>query len=84
MSEFTWTGNAKVMFDESLKAAPLPFRNVTKKGLTNGLTKVVGDGGEVHEEDVVRAIKETTPAPFIGIGLKAVAPFLSDPTLLDR
>lgn len=84
MAEFNWTENSKTVFEESLKAAPMPFRGVTKKGLLGGLTKIVGDGGDVREEDIVRAIKESTPAPFVGIGLKAVTPFLTDPSILER
>lgn len=83
MAEFTWTGNSQQMWDASLKAAPAPFRAVTKKGLTKGLTKIVGEGGTVREEDVVRVIKEATPAPFVATGLKAVTPFLTDPSILD-
>ncbi len=71
------------MFDESLKAAPMPFRSVTKKSLTKGLTKIVGEGGDVREEDVVRVIKESTPAPFVAQGLKAIEPFLTDPSILE-
>jgi len=83
MAEFNWTENSKTVFDESLKAAPMPFRSVTKKGLTKGLTSIVGDGGDVREEDVVRAIRESTPAPFVAMGLKAVEPFLTDSSILD-
>ena len=84
MAEFTWLENSKTVFDESLKAAPMPFRGVTKKGLDKGLTKLVGDGGDVREADVVRAIRESTPAPFVAMGLKAIEPFLTDSSILDR
>ncbi len=84
MAEFNWTENSKTVFDESLKAAPMPFRAVTKKGLLGGLTKIVGEGGDVREEDIIRAIRESTPAPFVATGLKAVAPFLTDPSILER
>ena len=84
MTDFTWTENSRTVFDESLKAAPMPFRGVTKKGLLKGLTKIVGEGGDVREEDVVRAIKDSTPAPFVAQGLKAIEPFLTDSSILDR
>jgi len=83
MAEFTWTENSKTVFEESLKAAPMPFRGVTKKSLTKALTAAVGDGGDVREQDVVRVIREATPAPFVAQGLKAIQPFLTDPSILD-
>jgi hypothetical protein len=83
MAEFNWLENSKVVFDESLKAAPGPFRGVSKKNLEKGLTKIVGEGGDVREADIVRAIKETTPAPFLALGLKTIGPHLTDPSILD-
>jgi hypothetical protein len=84
MAEFNWTENSKAVFDESVKAAPMPFRGVTKKSLTKALTNVVGDGGDVHEADIVRVIKEATPAPFVAQGLKAIEPLLTDASILDQ
>ena len=84
MTELNWTENSKTVFEESLKAAPMPFRGATKKGLMKGLTKLVGEGGDVREEDVVRAIRETTPAPFVAQGLKAIEPFVTDSSILER
>jgi hypothetical protein len=83
MTDFTWTENSRTVFDEGVKAAPGPFRAVTQRSLLKGLTKLVGDGGEVHEADVVRAIKQNSPAPFIPMGMKAIAPFLTDRSALD-
>jgi len=84
MAEFNWLENSETVFEASLKAAPLPFRKVTKSSLTKGLTKEVGDGGDVHEADVVKVIKDNSPAPFIAMGLKAIEPFLTDPSLLEQ
>jgi hypothetical protein len=84
MTEFHWTENAEAVFEASLKAAPMGFRGVGRTGLEKGLAKVVGEGGEVHEADVVRAIRESTPAPFIGMGLKAAKPLMTDPSILDE
>jgi hypothetical protein len=83
MAEFNWLENSEKVFEESLKAAPMPFRKVTKSSLTKGLTKIVGDGGDVHEADVVKAIKDNSPAPFIGMGMKAIEPYLTDPSILE-
>lgn len=84
MPEFNWTENSKTVFEESLKAAPMPFRGVTKKSFVKGLTKMVGEGGDVREEHVVKVIKETSPAPFVAQGLKAIEPHLTDPSILDN
>jgi hypothetical protein len=84
MTEFNWLENSKQVFEESLKAAPLPFRKVTKSSLTKGLTKVVGEGGDVHEADVVKAIKDNSPAPFIGMGMKAIEPYVTDRSILEN
>jgi hypothetical protein len=84
MAEFNWMENSRTVFDESVKAAPAPFRSVTKKSLTKGLTKHVGDGGDVHEVDVVQVIRECSPAPFIPQGLKAIEPYLTDRSILEN
>lgn len=84
MSEFHWTENSKAVFDACLKTAPPGFRAVTEKNLVNALTKSVGDGGEVSEKDVVRVMREATPAPFLAQGLRAVEPYLTDPSALER
>jgi hypothetical protein len=84
MAEFNWLENSEKVFEESLKAAPLPFRKVTKSSLTKGLTKEVGEGGDVHEADVVKVIKANSPAPFIGMGLKAIEPYLTDRSILEN
>ncbi len=84
MTEINWTENSQLVFDESLKAAPMPFRGISKKNLLKGLTKVVGEGGDVREADVVKVIKESSPAPFVAQGLDAIKPFLTDPSVLDQ
>jgi hypothetical protein len=83
MADFNWTENSEAAFEAALKAAPMAFRSIGKKNLTKGLVKVVGDGGDVREVDVVRVIKETSPAPFVSMGLKAIEPHLTDPSILD-
>jgi hypothetical protein len=83
VADFNWTENSKAVFDEAVKTAPMAFRGVTKKSFTKGLTKEVGEGGDVSEADVVKVIKATSPAPFVGQGLKAITPLLSDPSIQD-
>lgn len=83
MAELNWTENSAAVFEAALKAAPAPFRGVTKKNLLKSLTKAVGEGGDVHEADIVKVMKATTPAPFVAQGLKAIEPFLTDPSILE-
>jgi hypothetical protein len=83
MSDFNWLENSQTVFEEGLKAAPAPFRNATRKGLLKGLAKVVGEGGDVREADLVKAMKDSTPAPFKAQGMKAIEPFLTDPSILN-
>jgi hypothetical protein len=74
MAELNWTENSQTMFEEGLKVTPGAFRSIGRKNLMKGLTSIVGEGGDVHEDDVVRAIREFTPKPFVAMGLKAVEP----------
>ncbi|MFN8167322.1 MAG: hypothetical protein U0S36_00915 [Candidatus Nanopelagicales bacterium] len=74
MAELSWTENSQTMFEEGLKVTPAPFRRIGRTNLLKGLTSIVGEGGEVHEDDVVRAIREFTPKPFVAMGLTAVEP----------
>jgi len=84
MTEFNWTENSRTIFEEFVKAAPMGFGSVTKRGVLSGLTNVVGEGGDVREEDIVQAIKDRTPAPFKAQGLKAIEPFVTDSSILDN
>ena len=83
MADLNWLENSEKVFEEGLKAAPMPFRGISKKNLMKALTQEVGEGGDVHEADIVKVMKESTPAPFIGQGMAAIKPHLSDPSLLD-
>jgi hypothetical protein len=84
MADFDWTENSQAVFDAALQAAPLPFKSVSKRNLVKGLVALVGDGGVVREEDVVKAIKLNSPAPFIDMGMKAIRPVVTDPSILDK
>ena len=66
MTEFNWLENSEKVFEESLKAAPLPFRKVTKSSLTKGLTKEVGEGGEVREAGVESGLLEVVGTEWPG------------------
>ena len=62
---------------------PFPFRNNTRNGLDELLMERFGEDEEITEAKLVAVIKEHTPAAFLGMGMKAIAPLLTDPSLAD-
>jgi hypothetical protein len=83
MTTLNFTGNAEAIYKKSIAATPLPFRGTTKNGLTQLLLDRFGEDGEIDEAAIVAIIKEHTPRPFLGRGMKAIAPLLSDPSLAE-
>ena len=83
MAKLNFTENAEAIFDKSVSATPLPFRKTTKNGLTELLLEKYGEEGEISEAGIVEVIKEHTPKPFLGRGMKAIAPLVSDPSLVE-
>ena len=83
MPNFNWVENAEAIYKKSISATPFPFRNNTKNGLNQLLMEKFGEDEEIDEAKIVAVIKENTPAAFLGLGMKAIAPLLSDPDLAD-
>ncbi len=83
MTKLNFTENAEAIYDKSISATPLLFRHYTRKGLTALLLEKYGEDGEITEAGIVEVIKEHTPKPFLGLGMKAIAPLLSDPSLAE-
>lgn len=83
MPDFNWVENAEAIYEKSISATPFPFRNTTKTGLNELLMEKFGEDQEINEAGIVAVIKENTPAAFLGLGMKAIAPLLSDPSLAD-
>jgi hypothetical protein len=81
--EFKWVENAQAVYEKSISATPFPFRKSTQKGLDQLLMDNFGEGKEITEAMLVAVIKEHTPAAFLGLGMKAIAPLLTDPSLAD-
>lgn len=73
MADFDFQGNSKALFDTLVKAPPFPLRPMIKKALTNALEKRLGTSGRVAPQDVVQAVHDSTPKPFVGGALKAIA-----------
>ena len=83
MPKLNFIENAEAIFDKSVSATPLPFRKTTKNGLTELLLEKYGEKGEITEEGIIQVIKEHTPKPFLARGMKAIAPLVSDPSLVE-
>jgi hypothetical protein len=83
MTTLNFTETARAIYEKSISATPLPFRKSTKDGLTQLLVERFGENGEIDEAGIVAVIKEHTPRPFLGRGMKAIKPLLSDPSLAE-
>ena len=83
MPNFNWVENAQAIYEKSISATPFPFRRTTQNGLDELLMDRFGEQEEITEAKLVDVIKEHTPAAFLGMGMKAIAPLLSDPSLAE-
>ncbi len=83
MPKLNFIENAEAIFHKSVSATPLPFRKTVKSGLTELLLEKFGEKGEISEAGVVQVIKEHTPKLFLGRGMKAIAPLVSDQSLVE-
>lgn len=83
MPKFKWIENAEAVYEKTISATPFPFRRTTKNGLDELLMDQFGEDTEISEADLVGIIKEHTPSAFLGRGMKAIAPLLSDPSLAE-
>jgi len=83
MAKFNWAENAEAIYEKSISATPFPFRNITRNGLIELLMERFGEEEEITEAKLVQVIKDHTPGPFLGLGMKAIAPLLTDPSLAE-
>ena len=72
MANFNWVENAEAIYDKSISATPFPFRHNTRNGLNDLLMEKFGEDEEITEAKLVEVIKEHTPRPFLGLGMKAM------------
>ena len=84
MATFNWTENAEAIYEKSISATPFPFRKTMRNGLIKLLMERFGEEEEITEAKLVQVIKDHTPAPFLGLGMKAIAPLLTDPSLAEN
>jgi len=83
MPNFNWAENAEAIYKKSISATPFPFRKTTQTGLDKLLMEHFGEEEKITEAKLVDIIKEHTPAAFLGLGMKAIAPLLTDPSLAE-
>lgn len=83
MPDFKWVENAEAIYEKSISATPFLFRNNTRNGLNELLLERYGEEEEITEAKLVAIIKEHTPAAFLGLGMRAIAPLLTDPSLAE-
>jgi hypothetical protein len=83
MPNFKWDGNAEAIYDKSISATPFFARHNTRDGLDKLLMERFGEKKKITEKAIVEIIKENTPAMFLGRGMKAIAPLLTDPSLAE-
>lgn len=83
MPAFKWAGNAEAIYEKSISATPFLFRSNTRDGLDALLMERFGEKKKISEAALVDIIKENTPQAFLGRGMKAIAPLLTDPSLAD-
>ena len=75
VENLSWEGNSKAMYDKLMESAPLPMREMAKKGFADWVTK---KGITTMTEDLLEAhIKETAPAPMQGMILAQLQPLKS-------
>lgn len=83
MPNFKWAENAKAVYDRSIEATPFFFRSNTRDGLNKLLMERFGENTPITEAMLVKVIRENTPAAFVGLGMKAIAPVLTDKSLAE-
>jgi hypothetical protein len=69
----TFHGNSKLMLDKVLEGSPFLFRNKIKSKILNQL-----GNGNVSENDLIKALKQTTPPMFLSSALDTAMRYQSD------
>lgn len=83
MPDFVFEENAEAIYNKSIDATPRLFRGNTRDGLNKILLERFGEQTPIDEAAMVQVIRENTPSAFLGRGMKAIAPLLTDPSLAD-
>lgn len=78
MTDFSWEGNSKKIYDTIVSMIPLPFRKISEKNLTKALVSKTGEDGTITEDIIIGCVKEVTPKPFLSIGMKQIKHLLKN------
>jgi hypothetical protein len=81
MSEFIWKGNAEAIYEAAISATPRLFRHHTRSGLDHLLSERWG-AGPITEMSIVITIIDNTPKLFLGRGIEAIKPHITDKRVL--
>jgi len=81
MPDFNFVENAEAIYEKSVSATPFPFRKIVKNGMTELLMEQYGKKKKITEAMMLDIIKENTPSAFLGLGIKAVKPLITDEKL---
>jgi hypothetical protein len=70
----TFHGNSQLMLEKVLEGSPFLFRNKIRSKILNQL-----GNGDVSENDLIEALKQTTPSMFLSSALDAATRYQSSP-----
>jgi hypothetical protein len=83
-AEVVHLSGAQRAVELTVSATPCLISHYDRTLLFNKLLlEEFGETKKITEADMVRVIKANTPGPFLGRGMKAIAPLLSDPSLAE-
>lgn len=78
MSNFKFEDNTGEIYKLVLALSPGPFRKRATQMLNEALVKRIGEDGQVTEPVLVECIKETTPKPFLPLGMRKIKHLLKN------
>ncbi len=78
MTNFKFEDQTEEIYKLVLSLSPGPFRKKATEALNEALIKRIGEDGEVTEATLVESIKESTPKPFLPLGMKKIKHLLKD------
>jgi hypothetical protein len=71
--QMTFNGNSKLMLEKVLEGSPFLFRNKIRSKILNQL-----GNGHVSENDLIEALKQTTPPMFLSSALDTAMRYQSE------
>ncbi len=78
MPNFQFEDNTEEIYKLAISLSPGPFRKKAEKMLDESIAKRIGEDGTVTEQVLVESIKESTPKPFVPMGMKKIKHLLKN------